>query len=164
MASPEAQRLVKTVNDFTTRAKDSYGARVTNFDLTQFMRRLPTLANSEEGRRQIIKQMQIINDINRTYEKSLHDVIDEYGGIRNIDYDQAEQMANKRSKSEIEKLKKEFKKIGTEYEISYNKAVDSRKKITPKDHVSVERADGSQGYIPKDQVGNFLKIPGNKVL
>ena len=90
LASPEAQQFVKTVNDFTTRAKDSYGSRVTNFDLNQFMRRLPTLANSEEGRKRILEQMKIINDLNMAYENSLHDVIDEHGGIRNIDYDQAE--------------------------------------------------------------------------
>ena len=41
LASPEAQRFVKTVNDFTVNAKDSFGARVSNFELDRFMQRLP---------------------------------------------------------------------------------------------------------------------------
>jgi len=97
LASTEAQRYVKTLNDFTTNAKDSYGARVTNFDLQQFMRRLPTLANSEEGRAEILKQMHIINEINSIREQAIQDTIDQHGGIRNIDYDKAERMAEKKS-------------------------------------------------------------------
>src|SRR6185369_4597118 len=93
LASDAAQRFVKTVNDFTTKAKDSYGARVTNFDLQQFMKRLPTLANSESGREQIIQQMKLVNEINRAYEKNLQEIIDEHGGIRNIDMDKAEDLA-----------------------------------------------------------------------
>ena len=164
LASPETQRFQKTINDFTRLAKDSYGSRVTNFDLNQFMRRLPTLANSQEGREQIIKQMQLINKINNTYENNLHNVIDEYGGIRKIDYDKAQQMANDRSKKEISNLKAEFNKIGNISNKIYKKSIEDRKKITPKDHVAVEKSDGSQGYISKDKLNEFLKIPGNKVL
>jgi hypothetical protein len=162
--SPEAQRFVKTINDFTTLAKATYGSRVTNFDLQQFMRRLPTLANSEEGRRQIIQQMKIINEINRAYEDSLASVFEDHGGIRNIDFDIAKSLAEKQSKSKIGDLKAQFKTIGHRQEKIFNNVVDELKKTVPVGYVSVQRADGSMGYIPKDQLKAFLDVPGNKSL
>ncbi len=164
LASPEAQRFVKTINDFTVQAKDSYGSRVTNFDLNQFMKRLPTLANSEEGRRQIINQMKIINEINAEREKSLQKVIDEHGGIRNIDYDQAQRMADKLSSKRISELKKQFSKVGLANDKLYDKQIQQEKAIVPKNHIGVKRADGSTGYIPQGKIKEFLKIEGNELL
>ena len=164
LASEAAQRYVKTLNDFTTNAKDSYGARVTNFDLQQFMKRLPSLANSEEGRKQIVKQMQIINSINSLREQAIQDVIDRHGGIRNIDYDQAERIAEKESSLETAKLKAEFKKIDSSLNKQYEAKIKEKKAIVPKDHVAVQRADGTTGYIPKENLKKFLEQPGNKTL
>lgn len=164
-ASAEAQRFVKTVNDFTTTAKDSYGARVSNFELDRFMKRLPTLANSEEGRRQIIRQMQIINDINLAYEKNLQEVIEEHGGIRNIDYDKAQQLAEKNAKTEISSLKKEFKNIDRDLDKQIEDRIENDfKKNSPKNKITVRMNDGSIGYIDKDKVVDFLKDKAGEVL
>lgn len=164
LASPEAQRFVKTVNDFTRTAKDTYGSRVTNFDLTQFMKRLPTLANTEEGRRQILTQMKIINEINRAKEDALNEAIESHGGIRMIDYDRAEAMADKSSKKTIDSLKKQFSTIGRDQDNAYKKQIDDYKKIVPNGFVAVQRGDGEFGYIPKDKLKEFLEESGNKAL
>lgn len=157
LASEQAQRFAKTINDFTTNAKDSYGSRVTNFDLQQFMRRLPTLANSEEGRRQIIEQMKIINDINTLRESTIQNVIDEHGGIRNIDYDAAERVADKHTKSKTSELKKRFFEIDKKNSSSFNKQISKDKALIPKDRVAVMFNDGSTGHIDKSKVSEFLK-------
>lgn len=157
LGSPEAQRYVKTVNDFTRNAKDSYGSRVTNFDLLQFMKRLPTLANSEEGREQIIEQLQIINDINMAKAKELQDVFDEYGGIRNVDFDKAESIADKRASKTVEKLRKEFKEIGRDLDKQERKIIQDRKKITRPGYVSVRFNDGRLAEIPKESLKEFLQ-------
>lgn len=108
LANPETQAFVKTINDFTTKAKDSFGARVTNFELNRFMKRLPTLLNTTEGRRTILRQMEIINQLNTLEQQGILDVFDQEGGVRKIDYDQAERKSKKSNKSAVEKLKKEF--------------------------------------------------------
>lgn len=163
-ASPEAQRFLKTINDFTKNAKDSYGARVTNFDIQQFLKRLPTLAGSEEGRRQIIRQLTIMNNINLAREGALQEVIDEYGGIRNIDYDEAERIADKRSAKEISGLKKEFSSIGNSLDKSYGIEVSELKKLVPTGHVLVEFEDGNIQAINKDKVQEFLNDKAGRVL
>jgi hypothetical protein len=156
LASPESQRFVKTVNDFTVNAKDSFGARVSNFELERFMKRLPTLANSEEGRRQIIKQMQIINEINATRENELQKVIEEHGGIRNIDYDRAETIAEKTSSPKIQSLKKEFKNIEKSLDSQYEEKInDKKKKLVTDGRVMIEK-DGKHFSVPKNKLKKYL--------
>lgn len=162
LASPEAQRFVKTVNDFTRLAKDSYGTRVTNFDLTQFMRRLPTLANSEEGRRQILQQMNLINSINQAYDKALLETFDQYGGIRNVDYDKAQNIARKKSAGTIRDLKDQFHLIEAQSSKNYSRHIKERKKTARKGFVLMEK-DGQIGEVPEEEVNEALK-DGAKVL
>lgn len=164
LASPEAQRYVKTINDLTRTAKETYGSRVTNFDLAQFLKRLPTLANSQEGREQILKQLEILNKINLLNQKNLQEVIEDHGGIRNIDFDKAEELARKKSDREITKLKQEFKALDNTMKKEEQSKLREMKSIVPKDHVAVRRADGTTGYIPKNKLKDFLKISGNEAL
>jgi len=111
-ASPEAQRFVKTLNEFSANAKDTFGSRVTNFDLVQYLKRFPTLLNSEEGKKQILEQMKIVNDINSVYYKNLQDIFHKAGGARKIDSDVAEDLADRKSEKQIDELVKKFDDIG----------------------------------------------------
>lgn len=110
-ASPEAERYVKILNEFSSGARDTFGTRVTNFDLSQFLKRYPTLLNSGEGRRQLLKQMKIVNDINSVYYRNLKNVYDKSGGVRKIDSDVAERFAEELSAPQIEKLVDRFDTI-----------------------------------------------------
>jgi hypothetical protein len=92
LANPETQGFVKTINDFTVKAKETFGARVTNFELQSFMRRLPTLANSTEGRRLILSQMKSMAELDQLEVDSLKAVYDNYG-LRGIDSQKAEEIA-----------------------------------------------------------------------
>ncbi len=114
LASTEAERFVKTINEFATGAKDTYGSRVTNFDLAQYLKQFPSLLNSKEGIKQLVEQLRIINDINSVYYKNLKDVFDKSGGTRKIDADIAEMLSEKKSEKEVSRLSKKFAEIGTE--------------------------------------------------
>lgn len=111
-STPEAQRYVKTLNEFSSGAKDTFGSRVTNFDLAQYLKRFPTLLNSKEGRKQLIQQMRTFNDINSTYYKNLKSVYDKAGGVRHIDADIAEGIADRITEPQVEKLIEKFDQIG----------------------------------------------------
>lgn len=104
LANAETQAFVKTINDFTVKAKETFGARVTNFELQSFMRRLPTLANSPEGRRLIISQMKSMSDLDRLEKESLKTVYDQYG-LRGIDAQKAENIAEQMRAPEEERIK-----------------------------------------------------------
>lgn len=111
LANPETQRFIKILNEFSAGAKNTFGSRVTNFDLIQYMKRYPTLLNTPEGRKQILEQMNIVNDINSEYYKNLKNVFNAAGGVRNIDVDVAEKFAEQLAEDKIENLRKRFLEI-----------------------------------------------------
>lgn len=111
LANPETELFVKTLNEFTTKAKDSFGARVTNFELNRFLQRLPSLMNSEEGRQLIINQMKYINQLDQLKESSLVKAFEKSGGSRKIDLDTAKGYARKIRAKEEQRLRKKINEL-----------------------------------------------------
>jgi hypothetical protein len=148
-STPEAERFIKTLNEFSAGAKDTYGSRVTNFDLQQYMRRYPTLVNSKEGRRQILQQMKIVNQINSTYYKNLKDAYDKAGGVRKIDADRADMLAEKKSEPKIQELVKKFDQIG-QFPTLPNAAEFKGSKIRNKETGEIMVSDG-KNWIPEEK-------------
>jgi len=144
LANAETQAFVKTINDFTVKAKDTFGARVTNFELGAFLRRLPTLANSAEGRRAIIAQMNAMNDLDRLYYDSLKEVYDNYG-LRGIDIQKAEQIAEQLRAPKEEALKQKVRDASMAQDI-----FDARSKA-PEGKIVAQSPDGRIVYIWRDQ-------------
>lgn len=149
LSSPEAQLFAKTINDFTTKAKDSYGARVTNFELDRFMKRLPTLANSPEGRQLIISQMKLINDLDRLEDKSLVDVYDHYG-VGRINSQQAKQLAKIYRKEQEDIIKDRFKDLDGK--------INSLMKRRQGNSVTLYDPSGREISVPEGEVEEALKL------
>ncbi len=154
LGTPEEQLFAKTVNDFTVKAKDSFGARVTNFELDRFMQRLPTLANSPEGRKLIIRQMKIVNELNQMDKKAIQQVFDQYG-VRNIDYPDAENKARESIKEKKEALRKEFfnlEQVAKQEEAEVVKKAKSRAK---EGYTVMRKPDGTIKQFPTKNVPNL---------
>lgn len=141
-ASPDSQEFVKIMNDFLSGAKDTFGARVSNFEVNSFMRRLPSLLNTSEGRERVLQQMSIINEINRLHSDSVLEEIDKRGGVRKIDLDTAEKIARKKIKPEIDALKNEY--------VRQNNAIKSESKNS-EDFVVMVDPSGKRRKVPKNQ-------------
>lgn len=123
-ASPEAQAYSNIINSFTTTAKDSYGAVVTNFDLQQFMKRLPTLANTKEGRNLIFDYMKKIREIDTRRNKALIDVYNKYklNGISQEDAERAvdDMLANDRLIQDAQQINEKIQAFPERREPIYN--------------------------------------------
>jgi hypothetical protein len=155
LANAETQGFVKTINDFTVKAKDTFGARVTNFELASFMKRLPTLANSEEGRRLIIDQMQAMGDLDRLYYDSLKDVYDQYG-LRGIDSQKAEEIASQLRFDQEQAL---IQKVNDS--VSANEVFELKGSL-PEGHVLIEY-EGRRVGVPEAQLDRAVS-KGGRVL
>jgi len=147
-ANAETQLYAKTLNDFTTKAKDSYGSRVTNFDLSQFMKRLPTLANSKEGRDLILQQMKIINELNLLHDKGLKETFDHYG-VGRINSQEARKIADQRMSQKKEELLERYKTLDGKLNKMENPENGQR--------IKVKSPDGKVGYIPLENAEKALK-------
>lgn len=153
-ATAEEQAFVKTINDFTVKAKDSFGARVTNFELDRFMQRLPTLANSPAGRKLIIRQMQIINEINQMERKALQEVFDQYG-VRNIDYADAERIARDRIENKKEALRNEYTTLENTANQNEAEMTDHIKSNLKEGYVAMRKPGGQIKQFPERNVKNL---------
>lgn len=91
-ASPETQQWVKELARFSTRAKDAFGARVTNFDLMTFMKQFPSLLNTQEGRQRLLELMNINYQLDNEYRVALDKVYKKYG-LGNIPQEKADELA-----------------------------------------------------------------------
>jgi hypothetical protein len=106
--SPEAQEAVKLIIDSTTNIKDSYGARITNFELGTYLKKLPSLLNSPEGKDRVLRDLEKMNEINRLYISGVQDVFDRAGGSDQISFSEAEKKFKARYGSQMDKLVSEF--------------------------------------------------------
>lgn len=106
--SPDAQEAAKLLVDLTSNIKDTYGSRVTNFDLQTYMRKLPTLLNSPEGRQRVLRDLQMMNKVTQMHNKGIMDIFEEHGGTDKIPYSKAQALFEKSHRAELNEFKKEF--------------------------------------------------------
>lgn len=145
LANKETQLYAKTINEFIKGAKEAFGARVTNFELDRFMAQLPTLANSPEGRRAILLQMNYMNNLQNLYDEGLKQVYDKYGAT-GIDPVEAEKLAEKVIANKKDELISKMNGVVEEAdEISENKSLleaeqKGFKRVSPGTKLSEEKA------------------------
>lgn len=108
LAGPIGEQWEKDVASFLDGLKDTFGARITNFDIEQYNRRFPRIANSPEGRKMILKQMSLVNAIDRIYDGVLEAVYKEYD-FDEIDPQRAKKIAEEKAKPLINDLLNEYK-------------------------------------------------------
>lgn len=119
----EVVRWVKTINDFSKSAKDSYGARVTNFDLQQFFKRYPSAMDTPEAREQILRQMELVGELDQLYEDALQKIYKKYG-VGNITPEHAAELAEESIGERQRQIEEEVSKIGEELESSLEENFD----------------------------------------
>jgi len=105
--SPDAQEAVKLITDEIRGAKDTFGSRVTNFDAQTYLKTLPNLLNTADGRRRVLRDLRIMNKINQSKTDGVLDVMDRYGPGE-ISYDKALNIFRKESKGKMEQYRKAF--------------------------------------------------------
>lgn len=149
---PAVRRWVKTINEFTKNAKDSYGSRVTNFDLEQFLKRFPSAMDSPEAREQILTQMTLVSELDQLYESALNKIYAREG-IGNITPEDADELAEKAISKRRDEIYDEVMAIGN----------DLKSKLTesgPKENQFDSLPDPGD---PKLQ-GRRIQTPDGKIL
>lgn len=155
-ATPEEQLYMKTVNNFIRKAKDSFGARVTNFDLEVFKSGLPLLSNSKEGRALILRQMQIVNELSDLHDRTKKSIIDDYG-IRNIDFSESDRLTQEAIKEPRDSLVKRYKNLDGLLEAKRKETVKEAKTEAPEGKIAMQSEDGRIAYITPQDVAKAEK-------
>ncbi len=153
LVPPEAEEYVKIINDFTTQAKDSFGARVTNFELDRFMKRLPILSNSEKGRELILRRMRINAEADKLYHKKLKEIYRHYGQD-NITPEDADALAEQLTSEDAERLRDQAVQVDNEMDEMTRE--NSKGSEVPEGMVLLLDPNGQPLHVPQEKVQELL--------
>ena len=149
LASPEVQEWVKIQSRFQNRAKDAFGSRVTNFDLQSYMKQFPGLLNTKEGRKRIIRMMELNYDLDRAYESALKHVYQHYG-LGDIPQEEADRLARDMIEDETDRLHTEY--LGHD---AQNIQSEQKKNGLSGRLIDVIGPDGQEYEIDESEVGQL---------
>jgi hypothetical protein len=101
VTSPDTEEFEKLSNQFIAGAKAIFGSRVTDQDLKAFMAQIPTLSNTDAGKKKIIHSLKTANEAEHVRYNEMVKIIKENGGQRPFDLPL---QVEERSKPKIDKL------------------------------------------------------------
>lgn len=107
LMEPGSQEYNKIVNNFVRGAKSVFAGRITNQELENYMRTLPSLSMSPEGRKRVIANLRMLKQGDVAYSEALRDIIKENRGTPPLDL--SEQLEDRVSKK-LDKIAINFRK------------------------------------------------------
>jgi hypothetical protein len=106
LMNPESEEFQKLAAGFLRDAKSVFGARVSNFEIEQFLKTIPSLSQSPEGRKRVIANLKYLQRGNLAYSEALKEITRENEGIP--PYDLADQIDD-RIDAKLDKISQKFK-------------------------------------------------------
>jgi hypothetical protein len=142
--NPDSEEFEKLSNNLTRDITKFYGARINQTEFVNFLKQIPTLNNSEEGRLRVVRNLKkMLNPIELEY-KIMSDMMAKNGGkpFPNMNFHVTQAMEPTLDKwaNEINHDMKEIKDVSTP--LASNEVV----MVFP---------DGSRKRVPKEEVGKW---------
>lgn len=107
LKSPESEEFQKIQANFLRNAKQYFGGRISNYEVESFLKTIPTLSNSNEGRKRIIANLKNIARGAIEYNSALKEVISENKGVPPFDL---EERIDDKIDKRLDKISDQFKK------------------------------------------------------
>jgi len=150
--NPQTELYVKNLKQWLKGAKDFFGARVTNFDVTSFMQQLPSLLNSEQGRRLILKQMKYVNDLESLHNNTLNEALRKYG--RTANFNQLSDIVTNKVSTQEEDLMGKVNNL-----VAASKDIETMAKNPDmfRNHVLMQTPKGKFRAVPQEKVDDLKK-------
>jgi len=109
MLSTEAQEASKIVINQLRGLKNTLGSQITGFEVKTYLKGLPGLLNTPEGRKRVAKQISTINQINLLGDQAILDEVEKAGGPHRIPFSEAQSRAMKKIEPQLEALKNQYR-------------------------------------------------------
>jgi len=109
LGSPESEAYVKTTQEFMTEMKDIFGARITETMIREFLKSIPTLENTDEGKSLIVDILRLKSKAFLAKFQAMKDLLAENDDVPPWNFDlkvdeRAEEIHNKLSADIIERI------------------------------------------------------------
>jgi hypothetical protein len=79
--NPKAEQYNKIIQDFVKNIKDVFGTRITEKQIEEFLKSLPTLANTDEGKMRILDFLELTSRAEFSRGEAINNIIDNAGGV-----------------------------------------------------------------------------------
>lgn len=111
LMNPGSEEFNKIAASFLRDAKTYLGARISNYELEQFLKTIPNLSQSPEGRKRVIANLKNFNRIALAYNEALKEVMTEHKGVPPLDLsEKIEDKVEKKMNKLADKLKEDLAK------------------------------------------------------
>lgn len=107
LMSEESQEFSKIQQGFLKNAKKYFGGRVSNFEVSQFLKTVPSLSMTPSGRERVVANLKYIARGAEEYYKAYEEVLRENGGIPPYD---VEELVERKSEKRLDRIYDQFKK------------------------------------------------------
>lgn len=146
--SEEFQKLQQQLMKGVTQ----YGSRILQVEFDNFMKQIPTLTNSKEGRAKIYRNIKLMNQINLDSYQAKKDIIKENGGVPPMDlFDQIQE----RIAPKLEDLSKKM--------IEGDKSAKIQQSPPKKGFVWMKFPDGQIKQAPENELQKWKNLGGELV-
>lgn len=105
--SPDTQEFEKLSTDFIKDAKQFFGNRITEQEVTMFLKTVPNLSQTNAGKRRVIRNMRIFNEASEVRKNAMDRVIKANGGKRPANL---ESLIEEEASRNLDALAAEFRK------------------------------------------------------
>lgn len=106
LRNPASEEFQKIEANFLRNAKQYFGGRISNYEVEQFLKTIPNLSMSNEGRKRVIANLKYVTRAALEYNNALKEVIAENRGIP--PFDLSEKIDDKIEKK-LDKLSEKFR-------------------------------------------------------
>lgn len=103
----DTEEFTKLSADMMKNAKEYFGARITDKDLEVFLKTIPTMSNTDEGKLRIIHNLELFDKANKEKYRIMNEIMDGNDGMRPRNFDQ---ILEKRFSPIQKQIADEFKK------------------------------------------------------
>ncbi len=81
LSNPDTEEYRKLETDFIREARDIFpGGRITNYEIQSYLKTIPSLLNSKEGRESIIRNRKLLNEAKEVKYNEYKNILKENGG------------------------------------------------------------------------------------
>ena len=108
MTNPDTQEFDKLSTDFVKDAKQFFGNRITETEVELFLKTVPTLFQTDAGKKRVIRNMRLFNEAAQVRKKVMDEIIKENKGRRPRNLDS---LIEERSSEKLDALAQEFRKV-----------------------------------------------------
>ena len=105
ISNKDTQEFEKLSTDFVKDAKQFFGSRITEAEVQLFLKTVPSLSQTNEGKRRVIRNMRIFNEAAELKQKAMNQIIKENGGTRPANL---ESLIDDRIGGQLDALKNQF--------------------------------------------------------